>query len=169
MSVTTLTGIQVPPAVAAWIDRVMLVFLALVVLWLVLKVVGFAYRRSYNLTPVATARSKDIRPDFLEVDHKKQKELLERGAEFGRAAPPGLATAERAASVGVLVSGLGSFVTTVFFAFGTVQMFDNTWRTISAKDRFVAMVQTHPVGFAIALVMIVTAVAELTMSLRKEK
>ncbi|RPJ80754.1 MAG: hypothetical protein EHM13_11525, partial [Acidobacteria bacterium] len=65
MSVSDLSGVQIPPGVAVWVDRLMLVFLGLFVLWVVLKAIGFAMRRSYNLTPVATASSRDIRPDFL--------------------------------------------------------------------------------------------------------
>ncbi len=169
MPVTQLAGIQVPPAAAAWIDLAMLVFLGLFGLWIVLWVIGVAYRRSYNLTPVATAPSRDIKPDFLEIDRKKQKEMLERGAEFGRRPPPGLTTAERVTRIGVIASGVITFVTAVFFAFGSVEELDRVWRNLSAKDRFVAIVQAHPFGFAIALAMILAASVRFTLTLRTAK
>lgn len=169
MSVNDLGGVQVPPGVAAWIDTVILVFLGLFVLWVVLKAIGFALRRSYNLTPVATASSKDIRPDFLKVDRAAQEQLVERGREFGKPASPGLARALSLANFGVLLSGLVSFVSAAFLAFGRVEELDATWRKLSATDRFAAIVQSHPVGFAIALAMIVAALFRLVMTLRRPK
>lgn len=169
MSVTDLAGIHVPPATAAWIDRAMLVFLGLFVLWAVLKAIGFAYRRSYNLTPVATAGSKDIRPDFLKVDRAAQKQMLDRGREFDRPAAPRLQKAVWLTNAGMIGSGLITFVSAAFLAIARIEEFDTTWRNMSAKDRFVAIVQSHPVGFAIALAMIVAALVRLTMTLRRAK
>lgn len=169
MSVADLAGVHVPPATAVWIGRVMFVFLVLFILWVVLKVIGLAYRRSYNLTPVATASGKDIKPDFLTVDRNRQKEMLARGAEFGREPSTGLTTAERLTRVGMIVSGLLTLVTAVFLAFGSVEEFDVTWRNLSAKDRFVAIVQAHPVGFTIALAMVLAALIRFTMTLRTAK
>jgi hypothetical protein len=169
MSVTDLAGIQVPPATAAWIDRVILVFLGLFILWVVLKAIGFAYRRSYNLTPVATAGSKDIRPDFLKVDRAAHEQMLDRGRDFGRPAAPPLEKAARLTSAGMIASGLITFVSAAFLAFGRIEEFDATWRNLSAKDKFVAIVESHPIGFAIALAMIVAALVRLTMTLRRAK
>ena len=169
MSVTSLAGIRVPPATAAWIDMVVLVFLGLFVLWIVLKAIGFAYRRSYNLTPVATAGSKDIRPDFLKVDHDKQKQLLERGREFGQPAAPHIEKAARLTNCAMVASGLVTFVSAAFLAFGRIEELDATWQNLSAKDKFTAIVGSHPIGFAIALAMIGAALIRLTMTLRRAK
>ncbi len=169
MSLTQLAGIQVPPATAAWIDKVMLVFLGLFVLWVVLKAIGFFYRRSYNLTPVATAGSKDIRPDFLKVDRAAQKQMLDRGRSFGLPAAPPLEKAVWLTNTGMLASGLVTFVSAAFLAVGRIEEFDTTWRNLSAKDKFVAIVESHPVGFAIALAMILAAMVRLTMTLRRAR
>ncbi len=168
MSVSDL-GVRIPAAVAGWVDTVMLIFLGLFVLWVVLKVIGYAMRRSYNLTPVATAGSKDIKPDFLKVDHAAQKQMIERGREFDRTASPALAKALTATNIGVLLSGCVSFVSAAFLAFGRIQDLDTTWRDLSAKDRFAAIIQSHPYGFGIALIMIVAALARLLMTLRRAK
>ena len=169
MSVSDLGGMQVPPNVSAWIDRVMLVLAALLILWVVLKVIGYVMRRSYNLTPVATSSSKDIRPDFLRVDRAAQKQMIERGREFDRASPQGLTKALGVTNFGLIASGVVSFVSAAFLAFGRIEELDSTWHNLSAKDRFVAIIVSHPVGFGIALAIIVAALARLTMTFRKAK
>jgi hypothetical protein len=169
MSVTGLVDVHVPPATAVWIDRVMWVFVALLVLWVVLKLIGYAMRRSYNLTPVGTAGSRNVKPDFLAVDHAGRKQMIERGREFDRVESSGLAKALTVTNVGVVASGLVSFVSAAFLAFGRIEELDTTWRNLSAKDRFVAIVQSHPVGFALALVMIVAAFARLAMTFRTSR
>jgi hypothetical protein len=169
MSVSDLGGIHVPPGVSAWIDRVMVVLVGLLILWVVLKVIGYVMRRSYNLTPVATASSKDIKPDFLKVDRAAQKQMIERGREFDRASPQVVTRALGVTSFGLIASGVVSFVSAAFLAFGRIEELDSTWRNLSAKDRFVAIVVSHPVGFGIALAIIVAALARLMMSLRRAK
>jgi hypothetical protein len=168
MSVSQLGAVRLPPAVAWWIDGAILVFLVLFVLWVVLKAIGFALRRSYNLTPVATARSKDIRPDFLKVDHAAQEEMIERGGAFDGPAVPA-ARAARLAGIGVVASGVVSFVSATFLAFGRIEELDTTWRNLSAKDKFAAIIQSHPFGFAIATAMVLAALVRLTMTIRKGK
>jgi hypothetical protein len=168
MSVSDL-GVQIPPSAAAWIDWVMLVFLGLFILWVVLKTIGFALRRSYNLTPVATAPGKDITPDFLKVDHAAQKQMIERGRQFDLATSPGVAKAAKVTNWGMLASGIVTLVSAAFLALGRIEEFDTTWQKLSAKDKFVAIVQTHPVGFAIALAMVVAALYRLVKTVRTPK
>ncbi|MGE5359743.1 MAG: hypothetical protein ACM3NQ_12065 [Bacteroidales bacterium] len=165
MSVTDL-GVKVPPAAAAWIDWVMLIFLGLFILWAVLKAIGFALRRSYNLTPVATASTKDIRLDFLTLDRAAQKQMVERGREFDRATTPGVVRAARVTNWGVVVSGIVTLVSAAFLALGRIEEFDTTWQKLSAQDKFVAIVQSHPVGFAIAAAMIAAALYRLMKTVR---
>ncbi len=169
MSVSDLGRIQIPPPVAAWINTIVLIFLGLLILWIVLKVVGFALRRSYNLTPVATAHSKDIRPDFLEVDHAAQKQMIERGREFDRTRTVSVTRAASMASIGVIASGAISLVSAAFLAFGRVEELDATWQRLSTKERFIAIVQSHPIGFTIALAIVVAATARFVMTLRRPK
>jgi hypothetical protein len=169
MPVSDLARIQIPAPVAAWVNTILLVFAGLLILWIVLKVIGFALRRSYNLTPVATARSEDVRPDFLEVDHAAQKQMIERGHEFDRARTAGVARAASMASIGVIASGAISLVSAAFLAFGRVEELDATWQRLSTKDRFIAIVQSHPVGFTIALAIVLAATARFVMTLRRSK
>jgi hypothetical protein len=166
MPVSELGRVQIPAPLAAWIDSLVLVFLGLLILWLALKVIGFAMRRSYNLTPVATAGSRDIRPDFLKVDRAAQKQLLERGREFDRT-HPAVSRAVSVAGIGVMASGVVSLLSAVFLAFGRIEELDATWQSLSTKERFVAIVESHPAGFTIALALIVAASARFLMTLRR--
>lgn len=164
-----LSSIQVPPEVAAWIDKAIVVFLALFFLWAVLKLFGYALRRSYNLTPVATAPGKDIRPDFLDVDHRAQKQMLDRGREFERSRATTIEKAARVTNYGVVISGVLTFLTAALMAFGQVEELDQTWRDLSTKDRFVAIVESHPIGFAIALAIVAAALIRLVITFRRPK
>lgn len=169
MNVSPLGDVRIPPAAGAWIDGVLIVFAGLFILWVVLKAVGFFVRRSYNLTPVATAGSRDVRPDFLKVDRGAQERMVERGRAFDAPAAPALARATRFAGAGVVLSGAISFVSAAFLAFGRIEELDATWRDLSVRDRFVTIVQSHPVGFGIALAMIVAALVRVAMSCRSAK
>ncbi len=169
MSVSALGDARIPPAAAAWIDGVLLVFAGLLVLWVVLKAVDFFVRKSYNLTPVATAGSRDVRPDFLKVDRDAQERMVERGREFDQPPAPALAGATRFAGAGVVLSGLVSLVSAAFLALGRIEEMDATWRDLSVQDRFVTIVWSHPVGFGIALSMIVAALVRVAMSFRAAK
>jgi hypothetical protein len=167
MPVNDVGAIRLPPSVAAWTDTAIYVFLGLVAVWIVLKVIGFALRRSYNLTPAATAHSKNVRPDFLKVDHAAQEQMVERARAFGQ--PAAVATTATVASWGVVLSGLITFMSAAFLSLGRIEELDATWRNLSAKDRFVAIVQSHPYGFGIAVAMMLAALVRLITIFRKTK
>lgn len=170
MPATAPGSLTIPPGVAAWMDTVMYVFVGLVVLWIVLKAIGFALRRSYNLTPVATAPGKGVTPDFLTVDHDARKQMIDRGRAFDeQAKSSGLGKAMTAANVGVVLSGLLSFLSAAFLAFGRIKELDETWKDLSVGDRFVAIVQSHPIGFTIAFAMTIAALTRLVMTVRTAK
>ena len=108
--------IQLPPAIAAWTDRIVYIFLGLVLLWIVLKIIGFFVRRAYNLTPAETTSSKKLKPDFLKVDHAQREELIERGKQFDIAHQPPVEKAATAARFGVILTACISFGSAAFFA-----------------------------------------------------
>lgn len=166
MPVTDLGAVSVPPAAAAWIDRLLLVCLGLFAAWLVLKIAGYMMRRAYNLTPVATAGAKGVTPDFLRIDAAAQAQTIARGRAFDRGDLEGFGRAAHLTRMGMVASGFLSFAVAAFLAFGRVEEFDRTWRNLSGRDRFLAIVETHPVGFAIALTLIVAAMAKLLISFR---
>jgi hypothetical protein len=169
MLLQDLSQVQVPPGVAIWINRLLFLSLGLLVLWLVLEVLAFFMRRAYNLTPAESTSSKNLRPDFLKVDHKAREEMIERGKEF-TAAPQsgGVAAAASTASLGAIGSGLLTFVSATFFAFGRVEELDKTWKDLSGWDRLTTIVQSHPVGFAFAGLLVVGAGFRLVKTIRRK-
>jgi len=124
-------------------------------------------RRSYNLTPAATAHSSNVKPDFLKVDHAAQEQMVERARAFDQ--PAVVEKSAAVAGFGVVASSVITFVSTAFLALGRVEDLDKTWNDLSSKDRLVAMVQAHPYGFGIALAMMAAALVRLAMVFRKGK
>jgi|WetSurMetagenome_2_1015567.scaffolds.fasta_scaffold10707_2 hypothetical protein len=164
----SLGGIRIPPITAAWVDRIVYIFLGLVFLYIALKIIGFFMRRAYNLTPAATSGSKNLKPDFLKVDHAQRQELIDRGRQFDAIYEPPVEKVATAARFGVIFSALISFGTAAFFAIGRVEDYDETWRKLTAFDKFGAIIRSHPVGFIIAILIIIGGVTQLVMTLRKK-
>ena len=163
-----LSEIHVPAPVAVWIDLAVYVLIGLVVVWIVLEMAGYFMRRAYNLTPVGTVRSKDVRPDFLKVDHKQREEVIDRGRKFDEAQNTHIAKARSAAKIGVMVSAILSFSTVALFALGHIKDYDDLWKNVSAWDKLSAIVKSHPVGLVIALVIITVGVFQLVSAYRRQ-
>jgi hypothetical protein len=161
--------IQLPPAVAAWTDRIVYILLGLVFLWIVLKIIGFFMRRAYNLTAAETARSKNLKPDFLKVDHAQREDLIERGKQFDLVNAPPVEKAATAARFGIILSAFITFSSAAFFALGRIEDYDQTWRKLTAIDKFWAILKSHPVGFIVAVLIIIGGLAQLILTLRKKK
>jgi hypothetical protein len=163
-----LSEIQLPPAIAAWTDRLLYIFLGLILLWIVLKIIGYFMRRAYNLTAAATARSKNLKPDFLKVDRAQRQELIDRGKQFDLAYEPSVEKVATATRFGVVLTALISFGSAAFFAFGRVEEIDQTWHKLTAAHRFSLILQSHPVGFVIAILIVIGGLIQLVMTLRKK-
>lgn len=160
---------ELPPAVAAWTSLIFYIFIGLVLLWIVLKIIGFFYRRAYNLTPAATTGSKNLKPDFLKVDHAQRETLIAKGQQFDAAYNPPIVKATTAVQFGVIFTALVSFGSTVFFALSKIEDTDGTWQKLTAGHKFGAIVQSHPVGFVITLVIILGGLVQLIITLRKNR
>jgi hypothetical protein len=164
----SLSEIHLPQSVAAWTDRILYIFIGLVLLWIILKIIGYCMRRAYNLTAAATSKSKNVKPDFLKVDHAQRQDLIDRGRQFDTIYEPPVEKVATAARFGVVFSALISFGTAAFFAIGRVEDYDQTWRKLTAFDKFSAILRSHPVGFIIAILIIIGGVIQLVMTLRKK-
>jgi hypothetical protein len=165
----SLSEIELPPAVAAWTGLIFYIFIGLVLLWIVLKIIGFFYRRAYNLTPAATTGSKNLKPDFLKVDHAQREELIAKSRQFDAVYNHPIEKAATAAQFGVIFTALVSFGTTVFFALGKVEDNDVLWRKLTAGHKFGAIVQAHPVGFVITILIIIGGLVQMVLAVRKKK
>jgi hypothetical protein len=126
-------------------------------------------RRAYNLTPVGTAKSKNIRPDFLKMDHAARDEMVRKGKQFDIAQMAGVGKATTAISVGAGVSGCLSFLIAAFLAVGNIPGYEETWNRFSTPEKFLAIVQNHPIGFLIAVIVIVASLLRLIPILRGNK
>ena len=164
-----LIAIQLPPAIAGWTDRVVYIFLGLVLLWIVLKTIGFLMRRAYNLKPAETTGSKNLKPDFLKVDHAQRETLIERGKQFDIAIEPPVVKAATAARFGVILTAFISFGSAAFFALGRVEEYDQTWHKLTAVDKFTAILKSHPIGFIAAILIIIGGMIQLILTVRKKK
>jgi hypothetical protein len=149
------------------VDRAVYIFLGLVLIWVVLKVIAYFMRRAYNLTPVGTAKSKNVKPDFLKVDHAQRDQIIDRGRQFDKAQEPPVETAARATKWGVVISAVASFAAAVFFALSRVPDYEEMWGRFSTWNKFLAIVLSHPVGFTIAVIMIIPGLFQLLSTLRQ--
>jgi hypothetical protein len=165
----SLSEIQLPPAVAAWTDRIVYILLGLALLWIILKIIGFFMRRAYNLTAAETTRSKNLKPDFLKVDHAQREELIERGKEFDLAHEQPVEKAATAARFGVILSALITFGSAAFFALGRIEDYDQTWQKLTTINKFGAIIKSHPVGFIVAILIIIGGLTHLVMTMRNKK
>lgn len=162
---------QLPPVVSHWIGALYLVLIIAVVLWLVFMVVRYFYMRAYNLSPVESARGDSPHPDFLEVDHEARAAQIERGSAFEQtratAAAGGRYTKMLTFTrVMAIVTAFGSFLAAILFSFMRIATIQATWQTFTTWERFTAIVRQYPVGFAIAVVVIVSAFIRLIMTMR---
>jgi hypothetical protein len=163
-----LSEIHVPPSVAAWTDRILYIFIGLVLLWIILKIIGYFMRRAYNLTAAETTKSKNLKPDFLKVDHAQRQELIDRGKQFDLANEPPVERVASAARFGAIFTALISFGSAAFFALGRVEDYDQTWHKLAATDKFAAILKSHPTGFIIVILVIIAGVIQLVMTVRKK-
>ncbi len=161
--------IQLPPGITAWIDLFLYIFLGLVLLWIVLKIIGYFMRRAYNLTVAATTSSKNLKPDFLKVDHAQRQELIDRGKQFDLAHELPVEKVTTAARLGVIFTAFISFASAAFFALGRVEDYDQTWHKLAAGRKFTLILRSHPIGFIIAIVIVVAGIIQLVMTLHQKK
>ena len=137
----------------------------------------FSWRRkSMNLTPVTSAGANPAaRPDFLNVDKDARSAALERGDAFeaslrAREASAAAGDTPEAAKKFSLVAMVMSAFTLVTMLVGSVWQISFIGRyaeQLSAKGRLAAMVQEHPVAFAVSMVVCIVQVVTFFAERRK--
>lgn len=165
---------RVPPEAWPLIDRLFQITVAVAAIWLVLTVFVYWRRRQTNLTPVTAPRkSKKAQPDFLNVDHKARREAMERGEAFERQLEAREAAEARTGdtvALGAAISGgrLARLATIVMSAFTLVTMIVGSVLNIgkmgelmqhySTGQRIAAIVREHPIGTAVAVIVVAAGV-----------
>jgi hypothetical protein len=139
--------------------------------WLALVIFIALRRQASNLTPIQSARRKDVKPGFLNVDHKKQAEMKQAGAAYdaelsrreedeeaekrakSEAKRPDTVMARIARVLSVIMSifTLATMIGGVIF---NVNYLGGMLREYSASDRFLAVVQRYPIAVSIAVLVI---------------
>lgn len=128
-------------------------------LWLVTGVIGYFQRKAYNLTHAESGSSKNIKPDFLKVDHGKREAALERGAKFGQeldrreeaALKPPIAAVCRWSRIFATLTVLVGLAVTIV---GTLQKVESLQQDFGSWDRFVQIVQQNQLGAIVAAAII---------------
>ena len=161
--------IPVPEMVTDWVGTSIAILYILIGIWVVLKVFGYFQRRAYNLTPMETVSSKGLKPDFTNVDHEARRAQIDAGAGFG-ASPATLGRALTATRITIIFMAIASFLAAVVFASVRLDELEAMWLKYSLWERFSAIVADHPVGLAIAVLLIIGATGRFVlMQFRRDK
>jgi len=162
--------IQIPAEYLPIIDAIYTGTIVFTAVWLLLVLLIILRRRASNLTPIHAAKvNRKATPDFLKVDHKKQKQMKKDGAAYDAELDRRDAAEEKAAhaarkgpetvmsriarliallmSVFTLATMIGSVIFNVNYIGGML-------KTYSASDRLMSVVMNHPIPTAVAVMVI---------------
>ena len=129
-------------------------------LWLMLGLIGWQQRRSYNLTRAEVFGSGAIQPDFLKPDPARRAAALQAGERMP-AEPPKPAPSPLLNWSGwvALLASIASFLAAAFGALQRVEDYDKTAARLTSGDGLPAMLQRYPAGFAIAAAIVLVQLA----------
>ena len=147
-------------------------------LWLVAAVVGFFHRRAYNLTHAEAGHSKNIKPDFLKVDHAKREAAIQRGEAYDEVLTAREAAALSGGAATTAKVGLWSRLAALTMAtlalvaaiIGSLQKIESVQQGInqmSSWDRFAQLVSDNKAGAAVAVIVIGANVVVFVNALKK--
>lgn len=158
----------IPPEAWPFIDKLFLITLIVVGVWLALSLFVWVRRRASNLTPVQSASvNKKAQPDFLKVDEKAREAAMSRGEDFDKELARRDREAEKTAkrtvaSKSLRIAGVASFLMSLFtmasIIYGSifqVARMGTMMREYGSLERIVAIIERHPVAFAVAVFVIV--------------
>lgn len=141
--------------------------------WAVSGVIGYFHRRAYNLTHAESGGSKNIKPDFLNVDHRKRQSAIERGRAYdavldSRDAPASpaeqLSVWSRIAAVTTALVGLFVTILGTVTRIGSLQ---SGVEELSSWDKFSNIVSRNKAGAVIAFAVIAISVSEVYKKMQK--
>lgn len=161
---------DIPPDAWPWIDLLFNVTLAVVGIWLAVTVFVMWRRSASNLTPVNSVdRNKRAQPDFLKVDEAARREAAERGEAFDkeldkrdeeeahnlrRQARRGRSAGQRLAGLVSLFMAAFTLVSMIVSVVWQIGFMGRILEQYSAGDRLLMVVQSHPIGVTVALLVI---------------
>lgn len=160
---------RIPPEAWPVIDIAFKVTVGIVIVWIVLSLFGWWRRRAYNLTVASTARrNRKAEPDFLHVDKKAREAAIERGEaheemlEEREAREAAIAAGKdpvgmgrRIAQISALLMSIFTLLCGVMGAVANVGAMEASVKNLTAAGKIQYIVTQHPIGTAIAVLVIV--------------
>ena len=162
--------IQIPAEYLPIIDAIYTGTIVFTAIWLLLVLLIYMRRRASNLTPIQSARvNKKARPDFLKVDRRKQKQMVEDGASYDAELDQRDAAEERAereaakapdtmmarfARLVALFMSIFTLVTMMGGVLFNINYLRSLLDTYSATDRLTAVISTYPIATTVAVLVI---------------
>lgn len=162
--------IQIPAEYLPIIDAIYTGTIVFTAIWLLLVLLIILRRRASNLTPIQAAKvNRKATPDFLSVDHRKQKQMQKDGAAFDaelakreadearaeHAARKGPETAmSRIARLIALLMSIFTLATMIGSVIFNVNYIGGMLQTYSAGDRLISVVTNHPIATSVAVLVI---------------
>jgi hypothetical protein len=164
------TPITVPAQYLPLLDWAYTGTIVFAALWLLSWMFIAMRRNASDLTPVLAADyDPKARPDFLKINDKKRKAALERGQDYSRQldkteaeqarrearkskAP--LTLAQRIFRLVSLLMSIFSLATMIGGAIFQVTYITGLLKNVGAWERFVELVEKHPIGFTVASIVI---------------
>jgi hypothetical protein len=160
----------IPPEAWPLIDILFNVTMAVTGIWLAWTVFVIWRRNSSNLTSMSSVSpNRKAKPDFLSVDEKERREAIKRGEKFEK----DLDTRERedakalkkagrkketkAGRIGRIVSfgmALFSIATMISGTVFQVSIMGRYWEQYSASERLLSVIQNHPIGVSVTVLVI---------------
>ncbi|MEP0190003.1 MAG: hypothetical protein ABJP70_06520 [Erythrobacter sp.] len=161
---------RIPPDAWPMIDIAFRITIGLAIIWFVLSIIGWWRRRAYNLTIASTAkRNKKAQPDFLKVDEKARAKAIDRGKAHEemldqreaeeelaalKAAKGPVTFAQRMASAASLIMSVFTLGTAISGVVLNIGRMGDILKEGTSVSRIQYVLQEHPIGVAVALLIV---------------
>lgn len=175
----------IPPDAWPLIDMLFNTTLIVTGLWLVWTLFVAWRRSASNLTSVSGARAnRNAEPEFLSVDEKARKQAIKRGEGFDKELDRRDREGERAerhaarkretmvSRIGRLVSlgmALFSMATMISGTMFQVSIMGRYWEQYSASERLMRVIEDHPIGVTITVLVILYNLITFVLNFRKKQ
>ena len=177
--------IAVPQEAWPLINTLFNIVMAVTGVWLAWTAFIWWRRSASNLTTMSGATpNRKATPDFLSVDEKARKEAIKRGESFDkeldrREREDEKALAKAARKDETVIGRIGRLVSFGMALFSVATMISGTvfqvsimgryWEQYSASERLLAVIQNHPIGVTVTVLVIVYNIVNFVMNYKTER
>ncbi|MEO9970858.1 MAG: hypothetical protein ABJG15_13745 [Hyphomonadaceae bacterium] len=171
----------------AWplIEALFNIVMAVTGVWLAWTAFIWWRRSASNLTTASGAiPNKKAAPDFLSVDEKARKEAIKRGESFDKELSRREREDEKAQKKAALknetpIGRIGRLISFGMAMFSIATMISGTvfqvsimgryWEQYSASERLLAVIQNHPIGVTVTVLVIVYNIFNFITNYKSER